>query len=104
MLVFAWSAVAFNLSEVHRPVQRLLGAEGLYQPIVNPAPAPGEPMSAEQAVVIGEKLMAREAERQGFTIHEPEAISFRPYAQVIGYYARTSLDGPAEQGSTAVVR
>lgn len=102
MLVFAWSAMAFNLDAVHAPVQRLLGAEGLYQPVVNPAPAAGEPMSPEQAALVGARLMEQEAERRGFTIRGPEALSFNPYAQVTGYYARTSLDGPTENGSTAV--
>ena len=102
MLVFAWSAVAFNLDGVHHPVQRFLGAQGLYRPIDNPAPAVGKAMSPERAEVLGRALMAKEAQQRGFTIRAPEALSFRPYAHLIGYYARTSLDGPTDQGSTVV--
>lgn len=102
MLAFAWSAVAFNLDQVHTPVQRFLGAEGLYRPVANPAPTPGEPMSWEDAEATGARLMAQQAARGGFTIHEPEALSLNPYAQAIGYYARTSLDDPSEHGSTVV--
>lgn len=102
MLVFAWSAVAFNLDAVHEPVQRFFGAEGLYAPVENPSPAAGAPMSREQAVATGERLMAEEAARQGFTVRGPEALSLRPYAGIVGYYARTSLDGPSDNGSTVV--
>jgi uncharacterized iron-regulated membrane protein len=102
MLVFAWSAVAFNLDQVHTPVQRALGAQGLYRPVTNPLPAPGVPMTWERAVEVGERLMEEEAARRGFTIRGPEALSLNPYAGVMGYYARTSLDGPTQNGSTAV--
>lgn len=102
MLVFAWSAVAFNLDGVHRPVQRFLGAEGLYRPVDNPRPAAGTPMSPAQALAVGQQLMMHEAERLGFTIKKPEALTFDPFGGTIGYYALTSLDGPAGNGSTAV--
>lgn len=102
MLVFAWSAVAFNLDSVHGPVQRAFGAQGLYRPVTNPAPAPGEAMAPERAVEIGARLMAQEAARRGFTVRGPEAVSFNDGAKLIGYYARTSLDGPTDNGSTAV--
>jgi len=102
MLVFAWSAVAFNLDQVHTPAQRALGAQGLYRPVTNPLPAQGDPMTLERAVDVGEALMRQEAARRGFEIRGPEALSLNPYAGVIGYYARTSLDGPTRNGSTAV--
>jgi uncharacterized iron-regulated membrane protein len=102
MLVFAWSAVAFNLDRVHTPVQRAFGAQGLYRPVSNPVPAPGIPMTLEQSVEVGERLMREEAARRGFEIRGPEALSLNPFARVTGYYARTSLDGPTQNGSTAV--
>lgn len=102
MLVFAWSAVAFNLSAVHAPVQRLFGAQGLYTPVENPAPDAGAAMPVKQAVRTGALLMQQEAARLGFSVIAPEAVSLNPYAGTIGYYARTSLDGPTEFGSTAV--
>lgn len=101
-IVFAWSAMAFNLSQVHEPVQRFFGGQGLYTPVANPMPTPGTPMPREEAAATGARLMEREAQRRGFQIREAGALSFNPYSQVIGYYARTSLDGPARQGSTAV--
>lgn len=102
MLVFAWSAVAFNLDAVHEPVQKLLGAQGLYQPVVNATPDEGPPMTAEQAIAVGERLMAVEAGERGFTVRAPMALSFNPSANAMGYYARTSLDGPTDKGSTVV--
>src|SRR5690606_21274254 len=56
----------------------------------------------ERAIAHGEQLMAREAERGGFDVYRPEALSLAPYANAIGYYARTSLDEPSENGSTVV--
>ncbi|MEN7538483.1 PepSY-associated TM helix domain-containing protein [Aurantiacibacter flavus] len=100
--VFTWSAVAFNLDAVHEPVQRMLGAQGLYEPVDNPAPDAGQAMPPERAEEVGARLMQAQADQRGFTVRGPEALSFRPYANVIGYYARTSLDGPTETGSTAV--
>src|SRR5690606_35670537 len=73
-----------------------------YRPVDNPSPTPGEAMTWEQAVAQGERLMAREAERGDFTVHAPEALSLAPYASAMGYYARTSLNEPSEQGSTVV--
>jgi len=102
MIVFAWSAVAFNLPEVHEPVQRMFGGQGLYAPVDNPAPARGAPMSREDAARTGARLMAEEAQKRGFAVHSAGALSFNPYSQVIGFYARTSLDGPTHQGATAV--
>jgi uncharacterized iron-regulated membrane protein len=101
MLVFAWSAVAFNLDPVHDRVQGLFGAKGLYRPVVNEQPDAGAAMAPEQALAVGERLMAREAAQRGFSVQGGEAISFNPYAQAIGYYARTSLDA-AGQGATVV--
>ena len=80
----------------------MLGAAGLFTPVENPAPDAGKAMSPEQAEQVGAKLMQEQAEARGFTVRGPEALSLRPYAHVIGYYARTSLDGPTENGSTAV--
>src|SRR5690606_12232739 len=102
MLVFAWSAVAFNLDEVHGPVLRFFGAEVLYRSVANHAPAEGAATSWAEAVAHGERLMAHEAERGGFAVYRPEALSLAPFANAIGYYARTSLDEPSENGSTVV--
>jgi uncharacterized iron-regulated membrane protein len=102
MLVFAWSAVAFNLDGVHTKVQAAFGAQGLYRSAPNPDRAEGQAMTSEAAVQVGARLMAQEAARRGFTVHKPQALSINSYDQTYGYYARTSLDGPAEDGSTAL--
>ncbi len=102
MLVFGWSAVAFNLQEVHAPVQRLFGGQGLYAPVTNVNPSAGRSLTPAQAVERGQALMREAAVLSGFSIEEPYAISWNPFAHAIGYYARTSLDGPTDQGATAV--
>ncbi len=102
MLIFAWSAVAFNLQPVHAPVQRLFGAQGLYQPATNERPDPGPAMTRAQALDHGRKLMDETAAKRGFVVRRPYAISWDPYARAVGYYALTSLDGPTELASTVV--
>jgi uncharacterized iron-regulated membrane protein len=102
MLVFAWSGVAFNLDQVHAPVQKLFGAQGLYRPPVNAAPDAGPEMTPEQALARGEALMGAEAARRGFAVRAPYAITWSPSVHAVGYYARTSLDGPTKDGSTLV--
>ena len=102
MLVFAWSGVAFNLDQVHAPVQKLFGAQGLYRPPVNAAPDVGREMVPEQAVAHGKALMDAEAARRSFVVLAPYAITWSPSVHAIGYYARTSLDGPTHDGSTLV--
>jgi uncharacterized iron-regulated membrane protein len=59
-------------------------------------------MTLEQSVEVGERLMREEAARRGFENRGPEALSHNPFARVPGYYARTSLDGPTQNGSTAI--
>lgn len=103
MLVFAWSGVGFNLPQVHDPVQRALGARGLFAAPRNVDPAEGQPMTPEAAVARGGVLMGEQARQRGFTVDQGYALTFDPGAQAIGYYARTSLDRPVEQqGSTLV--
>lgn len=102
MLVFAWSAVAFNLDSVHQPVQRLFGAEGLFVPVANAHPAMGAALTPEQALATGERLMAAAARQQNFQILRPEAISWNDRSNAIGYYALTTLDAGAGRGSTVV--
>ena len=103
LLVFAWSAVAFNLPQVHDPVNRLFGGLGLYEPPANPHPGEGIPMSLESAVARGETLMLQQSRKLAFTIERGYALTLDPRAHAIGYYARTSLDRPVEhQGSTLV--
>ena len=103
MLVFAWSAVAFNLPQVHDPVHRALGARGLFTAPRNVDPADGTVMSPEAAVQRGRVLMDEQARQRGFTVEGGWALSLNPSAHTMGYYARTSLDRPIEkQGSTAV--
>ncbi len=101
-LVFAWSALGFNLKPVHDPVQKLMGAEGLYQPVVNDTPDAGDTLSEDQALAVGQELMRAQAREQGFVIRGAEALSFRPHSDLIGYYARTSLDGPTDRGGTVI--
>jgi uncharacterized iron-regulated membrane protein len=102
MLVFAWSGVAFNLDVVHQPVQRFFGGAGLFNPVTNPQPAQGAPMSDAAALATGQRLMAIAAAGRGFTVIRPEALSWNAHAGVIGFYALTTLDGPVGRGSTSV--
>jgi uncharacterized iron-regulated membrane protein len=101
LLVFAWSAMAFNLPQVHDPAVRLLGGEGLYNtpPALGPVSAP---MPLDAALARGRVLMAEQARERGFQVRGDYAIDRRPEANLVGYYAHTTLDGPTDQAGALV--
>jgi len=102
LLLFMWSGVAFNLQPVHAPVQKLFGAQGVYQPLANPDAGEGPAMTRIEALKRGQQLMAEMARQKRFDVLEPYAISWDAAAHAAGYYALTSLDGPTKRASTAV--
>lgn len=91
-----------NLDAVHGPVHDALGGKRLYRPVDNAQPASGTPMNSAKASALGEKLLAMEAEKQGFQIIRADALSLNPWSDSIGYFALTSLDGDSHRGATAI--
>lgn len=95
LLVFAWSAVAFNLREVYTPVMAALtgmkpeGHDVLPQ-LKPPYPKPA--LSLREAHAVGKKLMAEEARRRGFTIEREYRLYYAEDHAAFAYGVESSLD------------
>lgn len=93
LLVFAWSSVAFNLSEVYDPVMKALfehqrGPAHLALREANPHPA----LDWWHARETGRRLMAEQAEKHGFTILSEDWFVHEPARNLYFYDVRSSLD------------
>jgi len=104
LFVFAWSSVAFNLSEVYRPVMRGIFAhqpgDGEIAELASPQPEPG--IAWAEAKRIGRSLMAAEAQARGFALLEDRSLSYDARRGVYQFSSRTSRDLGPEAGGAAV--
>jgi uncharacterized iron-regulated membrane protein len=100
LLVLAWSGVAFNLSEVYRPVMGLVFD---HQPLVIPkldkrqlTPIIGW----SEARDIGRQLISEQAELQGFSVDYERRLTYSPKTGSYRYDVRSSRDINDHKGST----
>lgn len=102
LFVFAWSAVAMTLPQVHDPVSHLLGAKGAWSPPpIARARATGR-LSYAAAAARGEKLMQAAAYTQRLGAISPQRLDYLPAAAVWRFSARTRLDVVDDGGQTSV--
>lgn len=105
LLVFAWSAVSFNLSEqVYLPVMRLFSpmadvAEELPE---REEALPDPRLDWNEALVLGRQLLAKEAERVGFVIEREQALAYDPDSGTFRYSVMSNLDINRVWGSTTI--
>src|SRR5690606_33200732 len=104
LLVFAWSSVALNLSEVYSP---LMGTMFESQKAGENLPHLDEPrrnpqVSWKEARRLGQEHVKEYAQQLGFSIHEESSLDYRPTAGVYRYKVRSSRDVSAELPSTIV--
>ncbi|GJL55335.1 MAG: peptidase [Nitrospirales bacterium] len=103
LLILAWSSVGFNLQEVYKPVMGLFftGQTRVeHVPTLDkPQPEPGIPWA--QALEIGQGLMAKEAARKEFNVHEARSLSYDPGKGLYRYSVNSGRD-LAEWGGTSV--
>ena len=95
LFVFAWSAVALNLREVYDPVMK--SAFGMEERVWEALPQletrRTEPrLSFEEAHRRARTLMAEEAVRQGFEVHEERGIGYAPSSGTYSYLVGSSRD------------
>lgn len=106
LLVFAWSGVSFNLTQVYGPVMRVFGYEGLEEGVVPPpAPRYRPALDFRAAEIVGEK-QARQAGRQnGFTIDPARetGLLHRPDAGLYAYIFSSSRDIRSDGGRSLVM-
>jgi uncharacterized iron-regulated membrane protein len=105
LLVFAWSAVAFNLREVYTPVMATLtgmkpeGHDVLPQ-LKPPYPKPA--LTLREAHAAGKTLMAEEARRRGFTIEREYRVYYAEDHGAFAYGVESSLDLSSKHPRTEV--
>ena len=94
LFVFAWSSVMFNLWQVYEPVTAALfdyrsdvSAIGALHLHANPKPR----LTWVEAQAAGERLMAAEAARRGFTVRRPYGMAFIEEWGVYTYSVESSL-------------
>jgi uncharacterized iron-regulated membrane protein len=95
LLVFAWSAVGMNLSDVYRPVMN--ATFGMTEPVHDTLPELGRPhpkaqFSLREAHGIGRKLMAKEAGARGFRILGEDHLYHAAEHDAFVYGVLSSLD------------
>lgn len=102
LLVFAWSAVGFNLPAVHRPVMRALGSHDYFEGASLPRPVETPAIGRREAVIVGRGLMAAEGARRGFRTERAGYLSYDAGTGLYAYGARTSLDWSSKDASTTI--
>jgi uncharacterized iron-regulated membrane protein len=108
LFVLAWSSVGFNLSEVYEPVMKTVFAQ---QPDQASLPAAtrlnlSPRLRWPEARDTGRRLMAEQAQAQGFTVLAENALVHDPRRGPHGiyrYHVQSSRDIRDHGGSTTVV-
>lgn len=101
LLVMAWSAVAFNLREVHDPVMKTFFAHQqdkdlpmLDMPRMSPS------LDWQAARERGRELMAQQAAHDGFEVLEEDSLTYDPRNGVYSYRVRSTRDAASRWGVT----
>jgi uncharacterized iron-regulated membrane protein len=102
LLVLAWSGVAFNLSEVYKPV---MGAMFEFQPSTRDLPRLKEPeltptIGWSEARDIGRRLISEQGQLQGFSVDYERRLTYSPKTGSYRYDVRSSRDISDHKGST----
>ena len=106
LLIFAWSAVSFNLAPVYRPIMGMFGYEALETGVTPPAlPRYAPRIGFEMAVKTGERLAREAAARFAFTIDPARetGLLHRPDAGIYAYIFSTSADMRQTGGRSIVI-
>lgn len=104
LFVLAWSAVAFNLSEVYDPVMRSVFAHQADDAGLRPLPVPelAPAIAWREAREVGRRLMAEQARAQGYTILREDALRHDARTGVYRYSVVSSRDVSDRWGITSV--
>lgn len=106
LLVLAWSSVAFNLYQpVYLPLMRTVFGMADYPrtdavPVPLPADAPS--LGWPQAREFGRRHMAREADRQGFSVVSEDRMAYDAHKNYVRYVVRSDRDLNERYGQTSV--
>jgi uncharacterized iron-regulated membrane protein len=96
LLLFAWTGFALNLPGYYAPImnsitdyehlQELQHRPPLAQPLIDP------PVDWYQALQLGQRYLAEQAQAQGFDVERPAALEYRRDLGTYFYLAHTSRD------------
>ncbi len=94
LLVFAWSAVGFNLRPVFTPVMgAVLTTTDVWAALPSLDPPRQTPrLGWQQSLTVARQVMAAEAERRQFTIASEGALTYAPGQGLYRYDVYSSLD------------
>ena len=104
LLVFSWSSVAFNLTQVYTPVMKLFGAvdtEAGIAPLAKPRTAPR--LDFEAARTRGRELARTEMARLGLAVEGEDSLYHEPGAGVYAYRFTSTRDFTNEGGRSTVI-
>jgi uncharacterized iron-regulated membrane protein len=105
LLVFAWSSVGLNLSDVYRPIMRAtFGLTEHVHTALPEVPKPYSPaaFSMEQAHVQAKQYMAAELARHGAELRRERTLAYTPEHGAIVYTVESSLDLSSRHPHTQV--
>jgi uncharacterized iron-regulated membrane protein len=105
LFVFAWSSVAFNLTEVYAPVMKSIFASqkieddlpSLAQPLLKPA------LNWQTALRQGRAHMQQASEKKHFTVNHEGRISYNANKGIYTYSVNSSLDVSEKSQQTEVI-
>lgn len=104
LLVFAWSSVAFNLTQVYTPVMKLFGAVERDSEIVQLARPDYRPrLDAAAAAKRGGELAKTEMTRRGLVAGAADSIYYMPESGLYAYRFTSGLDFTSDGGRSTVV-
>ena len=102
LLVFAWSGFALNLPGVYQSVmQRIVHIEDIEHPPKLAEPLTEPAVGWHEALSLGERHMAQQAQQQGFEVLRPWALIYRRETGTWYYRVLSSRD-VTRHGMTAV--
>jgi uncharacterized iron-regulated membrane protein len=101
LFVIAWSAVAFNLAEVHDPVmQAVFSHQADDEPPMLDVPVLAPALDWQAARQHARALMASEARQRGFEVLEEDALTYDPRNGIYSYRVRSTRDVASRWGIT----
>jgi len=102
--VFAWSSVAFNLTQVYSPVMKVFGAADMQEAVPDRAkPLPVPPIEPGKARALGIRHAVQFMEKHGGKFVAEDALLYNPGKGTYSFRFTSSRDFTGHGGWSAVV-
>lgn len=100
LLVFAWSSVGFNLTEVYNPVMRALGASDVFAALPEKQGPVGLVHDWPARLAQARSLAAAHGEKYDFTVLEEDGLTYRATSDSYEYRYIGSTDLPTTRAQS----